>query len=167
MGNDIERIVEADKREQVQTGYILYGIFVADAFRQFPVCTHFIAERADAPDEIAVCHFECGAAYAVAGVEYRSVSQYDAGGEKHLVAVGMRTAVHARSVVHDDTTHHGAFYGGRVGSEFPSERSQQFIDPLPDDTGLQGDFFVVGRYAVAFPMFAGYNKYGVTDGLSG
>ena len=43
MGNDIERVVEADKREQVQTGYILYGIFVADAFRQFLVGTHFIA----------------------------------------------------------------------------------------------------------------------------
>ena len=82
-------------------------------------------------------------------------------------ASGMNCGTHANSDKVLLSAHHGAFYGGRVGSEFPSERGQQFIDPLSDDAGLQGDFFVVGRYAVAFPMFAGYNKYGVTDGLSG
>ena len=78
----------------------------------------------------------------------------------------MRTAVHARSVVHDDTTHHGAFDGSWVRSEFPPEG--QLIDPLTDDAGLQGNFYLmVGGKAVLFPVFAGYDEYGVTDGLSG
>ena len=61
---------------------------------------------------------------------------------------------YARSVVHDDTTDDGAFYGGRVGVI----SSSVIHLPLSDDTGLQGDFFVVGTDVLAFPMFAGY-KY--------
>jgi len=38
---------------------------------------------------------------------------------------------------------------------------------LTDDAGLQGNFLMVGGKAVLFPVFAGYDEYGVTDGLSG
>ena len=58
MGNDIERVVEADKREQVQTGYILYGIFVADACSEFFVGTYLVPQFADAIVEIGVGGFE-------------------------------------------------------------------------------------------------------------
>ena len=48
--------------------------------------------------------------------------QNNTGGKKHLVTVGVCAAVHAGSVVHDDTAHHGAFDGSWVRSELPPER---------------------------------------------
>ena len=167
VGYDVERVVEADERKQVQPRYILNGVFVPDAFRQLLVGAYLVAERTDAAYEVAVRHFECRTAYGVAGIEHRAVCQYDAGGEEYFIAVGMCAAVHAGGVVHNDAAYHGAFYGSRVWGEFPSEGRQQLIDPLPGNAGLQGDFLVVGRQAVLLPVFAGYDKYGVADCLSG
>ena len=44
---------------------------------------------------------------------------------------------------------------------------QNLVGPGADDAGLQGNFLMVGGKAVLFPVFAGYDEYGVTDGLSG
>ena len=121
MGYNIERIVKTDEGKQIKTCYILNGIFVANAFRQLLVGTYFIAKGANPAYEIAVCHFECGTADTVSGIEQCSVRQNDTGGEKNLVAIGVGTAVHAGSIVHDDTAYHGAFNGSRVRSEFSSE----------------------------------------------
>ncbi len=122
MGNDIERIVEADKREQVQTGYILLWNICSGCVPPVPVGTHFIAERADAPDEIAVCHFECGAAYTVAGVEYRSVSQYDAGGEKHLCRCWHAYRSSCPEALFMTIPPTMALYGGRVGERISARK---------------------------------------------
>ena len=95
VGNDVERVVEADEGQQVESCYVLDGIFIADAFQQFGVGMDAIAQMADAADEVAVCHLEGCPAYGVACVEYGAVGHYQAGREHHFVTVGMRAAVHA------------------------------------------------------------------------
>ena len=80
MGDDVERVVEADERQQVQPRHVLDGVFVADAFRQLFVGADVIAQGTEALQEFAVRHFERGTAHAVARVEHRSVGQHDAHG---------------------------------------------------------------------------------------
>ena len=167
VGYNLERVVEADEGQQIEPGDVLDGIFVADACCQFPVGTDFVAQFADAADEVAVGYFEGSAAHGVAGVQHSAVCQDDAGGGEHLVAVGVRAAVHARGVVHYDAAHHGALHAGGVGGKLASVGSQKLVYALADDARLKGDLFVVGRYTVLLPVLSGYNKDRVTDGLTG
>ena len=83
--------------------------FVTDAFGQFFVGTYFIAQFADAANEVTVTHFEGGAADGISGIQQGTVHQDNTGGNKHLVAIGVRTAVHAGSIVHDNTAYHALF----------------------------------------------------------
>lgn len=48
MGNNIERVIEADEWQEIQSGYVLDGIFVADACGEFFVGTYPVAQFADA-----------------------------------------------------------------------------------------------------------------------
>ena len=78
----------------------------------------------------------------------------------------MRAAIHAGSIVHDYTAHHGAFYRGGIRCKLAAVGGQQFVHTLSDDARLEGYLFMVGRYAVFFPILAGYDEDGVTNGLS-
>ena len=79
----------------------------------------------------------------------------------------MCAAVHARSVIHDDASYHGALHRCRVGSKLTPVGSEQFVDALADEARLKSDLFVVGADAVSFPVLACHNQDGVADGLSG
>ncbi len=166
MGDDFERVVETDKRQQIESGYVFDGVFVTDAFGQFFVGAYFVAQYADAADEVAMGHFEGSAADGISGIQQGAVHQDDAGGNKHFVAVGMRAAIHAGSIVHDDAAHHGAFHRGGIGGKLATVGGQQLVYTLSDDARLEGYLFMVGRYAVFFPILAGYDEDGVTNGLA-
>ena len=166
MGNDFERVVETNEGQQIEPGYIFDGIFVTDAFGQFFVGTYFIAQFADAANEVTVTHFEGGAADGISGIQQGTVHQDNTGGNKHLVAIGVRTAVHAGSIVHDNTAYHGAFHRSGVRCKLAAVGSQQFVHTLSDDARLEDYLFVVGGYAVFFPVLAGYDEDGVTNGLT-
>ena len=58
MGNNIERVIEANEWQKIQSGYVLDGIFVADACSEFFVGTYLIPQFADAIVEIGVGGFE-------------------------------------------------------------------------------------------------------------
>ena len=58
VGNNIEWIIETDKWQKVQSGYVLDGVFVVDACSEFFVGTYPIAQFADAVKEIGVGGFE-------------------------------------------------------------------------------------------------------------
>ena len=73
MGNDFEWVVETDEGQQIEPGYIFDGIFVSDAFGQFFVGTYFIAQFADAANEVTVTHFEGGAADGISGIQQGTV----------------------------------------------------------------------------------------------
>ena len=64
----------------------------------------------------------------------------------------MRAAIHAGSIVHDYTAHHGAFYRGGIRCKLAAVGGQQFVHTLSDDARLEGYLFMVGRYAVFFPI---------------
>ena len=141
-------VVETDKRQQIESGYVFDGVFVTDAFGQFFVGAYFVAQYADAADEVAMGHFEGSAADGISGIQQGAVHQDDAGGNKHFVAVGMRAAIHAGSIVHDDAAHHGAFHRGGIGGKLATVGGQQLVYTLSDDARLEGYLFMVGRYAV-------------------
>ena len=77
--DDVERVVETDKGQQVQSGDVFDGVFITDAFAQLFVGTDGVAQRAETLQELAVGHFERSTADGIARVEHRSVCQYDAG----------------------------------------------------------------------------------------
>ena len=167
MGDDVEGVLEAHEGQEVESRDVLDGVFIADAFGQFLVGADVVAQGAEALQEFAVGHLERGAADGVARVQHGAVGQDDAGREHHLVAVGVRAAVHARGVVHHDAAHHGALDRCGVGGELAAVGGQQLVDALADEAGLQGDLFVVGADGVLLPMLAGDDEDRVADGLSG
>ena len=166
VGNNIERVVEADEWQEIQSGYVLDGIFVADAYGEFFVGTYPIAQFADAVKEIGVGGFEGSTRNVVPCIQHGAVRQYDAGGEKYLVTIGMCAAIHARGVVHDDAAYHGRFHTCRIRSKLTSVGCENLVNPLTDDARLQGNLFMIGRNAVLLPMFSGYYQDRVTNGLS-
>ena len=166
VGNNIERVVEADEWQEIQSGYVLDGIFVADACGEFFVGTYPVAQFADAVKEIGVGGFEGSTRNVVPCIQHGAVRQYDAGGEKYLVTIGMCAAIHARGVVHDDAAYHGRFHACRVRSKLTSVGRENLVDPLADDARLQGDLFMIGRNAVLLPVLSGYDQDRVTNGLS-
>ena len=58
VGNNIERVIEANEWQKIQSGYVLDGIFVADACSEFFVGTYLVPQFADAIVEIGVGGFE-------------------------------------------------------------------------------------------------------------
>ena len=73
MGDDFERVIKTDKRQQIEPSYVFDGIFVTDAFSQFFVGTYFVTQCADAADKVAVGHFEGGAAGGISGIQQGTV----------------------------------------------------------------------------------------------
>ena len=125
-----------------------------------------VAQVTDATDEVAMGYFKTGTAYRVSSVEHSPVGQYNARRKHHFVTVGMGATVHARGIVHNDASHHGALYGSRVWGELASIGGKEFIDPLSHNTRLKGNLSAVGTDGVLFPVFAGHDENGVADGLS-
>ena len=58
MGNNIKRVIETDEWQKVQSGYVLDGVFVADACSEFFIGTYLVTQFADAIVEIGVGGFE-------------------------------------------------------------------------------------------------------------
>ena len=166
MGDDIKRIIKTDERKDVQSGHILDGIFVSDTFGQSLIATDFITQLTNPTKEVRMRCFESSTADRITGIQNSSVHQHNTCRQHHLIAIGMSTAIHSRSIVHHNTTHHGTLNAGRIGSKLTTEWSQQFIHSLSDNTWLKSDLLMVIRNAVFFPILSSNNQNGVTNGLS-
>ena len=166
VGNNIERVIEANEWQKIQSGYVLDGVFVADACSEFFVGTYLVPQFADAIVEIGVGGFEGSTRNIIPCIQHGAVRQYNAGGKKHFVTIGMCAAIHTRGVVHDDAAYHSTFHACRVRSKLTSVGGKNLVNPLTDDAWLQGNLFMIGRNAVLLPMFSGYYQDRVTNGLS-
>ena len=166
VSNNIKRIVKLNKRQKIETSYILDGIFVTDAFSQLLIGTDSIPQFSDATDKIGMGRLERSPTNRVARIEHRSVHQDDTGRNHHLVAVGVSSAIHAGSIVHHNTADHSTFHTRRVGCKLTPIRSQNFIHPLSDNARLERNLLIIIRKTVVFPMLAGHNQNRVTNGLS-
>ena len=166
MGNDVEGVVKAYERQDVETCHVLDGIFIFYALAELPVLAHLVAQVYDLLNKLWLLLGKLFLALLVASVEHGSVGQHNACREKHLVAVGVCAAVHARCVVHDDAAHHGALYRCRVWSKLSAIRTQQIVDTLADDAWLQAYLHAVVENVIFLPVLAGDDKDRVADGLS-
>ena len=165
VGDDLERIVEAHQRQQVQPHDVLDRIFVQDALRQGLVAANPVAQRFNGAQKSCVALREGPAARPVARVEQRAVGQHQPRREQHPVAVGMGAAVPARSVVHHDAAHHGASDRSRVGREAVSIGFQHLVDPGAHDAGLEPRGAASVEHLAAFPVLAGHHEHRIADSL--
>ena len=122
VGHDVERIVVGQQRTDVQTGHILDAILLADAVGQLFVGTHAVAQVLYLLDKLRMRLAESLLALLVARIDHGTVGKYQSGADHHAVAIGMHAAVHARSIVADDSTHHSAADGSGIGREHTAER---------------------------------------------
>ncbi len=106
------------------------------------------------------------AAMLIASVEHRAVGKHHAQRLEHAVTIGVRATTHARSVVHNNATHHGRIFRCRVGGEGALERSQDGIDTTAHDARLQRDGRGIGSNAVTLPVLARDNHDGRSHRLS-
>ena len=139
MGDDVEGIVIGDKWTEVQARHVLNTIFGTYARSQFLVGSHLVAQGLDLLQELRMALAEGLSALFVASVEHGAVSEDDPCGDHHTVAVGMHTAVHARGIVDDDTTHHSRADARRIRWEHTSVGLQDLIDASSHDTRLKPD----------------------------
>ena len=95
MGEDLERIREADERKNVEPGDILDGVLAPDALRKRRVRRDFIAQGFEGAEESRMASAEGILGRGIAGVQDRPVQEYDAGAEQGLVTVGMGAAAHS------------------------------------------------------------------------
>ena len=165
VGDDLERIVEAHQRQQVQPHDVLDRVFVQDAPGQGLVAANPVAQRFDGAQKLPVTPGKVPAARLVARVEQRAVGQHQPRREQHPVAVGMRAAVHARSVVHHDAARHSASDRSRVGREAVSERFQHLVDPRAHDAGLEPHGAAAVEHLATLPMFARHHEHRIADSL--
>ena len=165
VGDDLERIVEAHQRQQVQPHDIFDRIFVQDTLRQGLVAANPVAQRFNGSQELRMALRKGPAARLVTRIEQRAVGQHQPRREQHPVAVGVGAAIHARGVVHHDTAHHRASDRSRVGREAVSIRFQHLVDPGPHDAGLKPHGAASVEHLAALPMFARHHEHRVADGL--
>ncbi len=95
VGDNIEWVVEGYERQQVESGYVFYGVFVPDALCEFAVAAYFVAQGIYAAQELGVAVGKVSARLLAAGVEYGAVGHNQAWRQQHAVGVGMYAAVHA------------------------------------------------------------------------
>ena len=78
----------------------------------------------------------------------------------------MHAAVHARSIVDDNTAHHGRADTGWVRREYTPIRLQYLVHLCTHDTWLQFDGILLFAYLVFLPMLACNNQDGVSTTLA-
>ena len=166
MGNDVEGIIVGNKWTQVQACDILDTIFITYARSQFLISTDFVAQVFYLFQELWMTLSECFTTLLRTRIENGAIREDDAGTNHHAVTIGMHTAVHARSIIHDDTTHHCTANGGWVRWKHTSMGFQYLIDTSPYDTWLQGDALVVIGKAVLLPMLSSHDEHRVRTTLS-
>ena len=78
----------------------------------------------------------------------------------------MNTATHARGIVHHNTAYHGRPSGGRIGTEGPAIRAQQFVGSHADYPGSESCLQTIIGDTVILPVLARDNKYGICNRLT-
>ena len=99
-------------------------------------------------------------------VQHRSVSKDHPHALQFLVAVGVGSAAHSRSVVHHDSADHTASDRGRIRAEFPTIRLQDSVHPRPYDSRFEGYLGSVLRNHVSFPVLSRHDQHGIADSLT-
>ena len=99
-------------------------------------------------------------------IEHGSIGKNNAGREHHAVAIGMHTAVHARSIVDNNTTHHGRADRCRIGREHASIRLEYLIYTGTNYTRLKTDRLLIGSKLILLPVLAGHNENAVSTALT-
>ena len=97
-------------------------------------------------------------AFRIACIKHCPVGKNDANRFEHAVAVGMRAAIHARSVVHHDSSYHRRIFRCRIGRECFPVWLQNLIHAIADNSRLHGDCRGICRYRVFFPILTGHDK---------
>ena len=166
VGDDIEGVLEANERQDVEAGYVLDRVFVAYAGRPVRIGQDQLADVLDFFQEFGMGLGEALAALGVAGVKNCAVGQDDSRRFEDAVAVGVRAAVHARGIIYDDAAHHGRLFRGGVGGEHTAVGGQNLADARADDARLQGDVFGIGRHLIAFPRLSGHHQDRIGDCLA-
>ena len=77
----------------------------------------------------------------------------------------MRAAVHTRSIVGDNTTHHSRADAGRIRREDTPEGFQDLVHTCSHDTRLQGDAIGICCNRIVFPILARDNEDAVAHAL--
>ncbi len=108
--DDVERVVEKDERQYVETRNVLYGIFVLYELCQFRILAHFVADCLYFVEQGAVLVGERFARCFVGSVEHSAVGKNNANVAEYAVAVGVRSALHARCVICYNTANHSGFF---------------------------------------------------------
>ena len=166
VGDDVKRVIVGDKGSQVQTRHILDAVFLADAVGKRLIGTDAVTQCLNFGEKVGMALFEGFTTHCVACVKHGAIGQHQASGDEHAVTVGMRAAVHARSVVGNDTAHHRRAYAGRIGREHAAQGFQNLVDLCPNNTGLQGNAAGVFGDTVVLPVFTRDNQDAVAHALT-
>ena len=78
----------------------------------------------------------------------------------------MHTAVHARGIVDNNTTHHGRADRGWIGWEYTAVRLENLVYATTNYTRLQTDRLLIGRKLILLPMLTCHNQNAVGTALS-
>ena len=167
VGDDVEGIVVVYQRTDVESGDVLYTIFIMYALHQLLVGSHAVAQVADLLQEVDMRLGKGFLAGLVACVEQRSVGKDDAHGAQHHVAVGMHATVHSRCIVAHDATNHGTVDRCWVGREHAVVGLEQTVYMTAHHTGSQGHRVVVVAEGEFLPILSGHDEHGIAQALSG
>ena len=157
VGDDVEWVGVLNEWVNVEPSHILNGILMLDALHKFFIGKHTVANILNTLDDFGVRLLECVAAVGIASVEHCAVGKHDTHRFHHLVAIGMCSATHTRSVVHHNTAHHCRIFRRRVGGECLAIRAQYLIYLMTHDTRLHSDHRSIVVHFIFFPIFTGHN----------
>ena len=165
--DDVEGVVEFHERQDGQPRDVLDGVLSAYAGGKFRVGPGSVAQLFDAFQEGWVRVGERGAGFRAARIESCAVSEDDAHGFQHPVAVCVGAAAHAGCVVHHDPADHCAVDRCRVRREAPPIRAEYLVHPAADHARHQADPLAAVEHLVALPALAAHHEERVGDGLPG
>ena len=107
MGNNIEWIGIFYKWKNSQSRDILDGVFLTNQIAQHFVLLGLNTQIINLANKLTMGHQKLRTALLITRVQDSSIWQNDSHRFQCAVTIGMRTATHARGIVHYNTTHHG------------------------------------------------------------
>ena len=164
--DDVKRVGESHEWQDIESCYILDGIFIIDSFNEVFVGKDAVADFLDFCDEIGMRFLKLFAALLISCVEHSAINKHDTKRQEFAVAVGVCATVHSARIVGKNTTHHRTVFGGGVGSKYSAVRLQNFIHSRTYDSRLHCYRTCIGSHLVFFPIFACHNEDGVAHRLS-
>ena len=166
VGDDVERIVELDEREDRQARHVLDRVFAADEIGERGIRPRTVAQFEDARDEAGMRRGEGVARRGAARVKHRTIRQDQPRALEHAIGVGVRAAAHAGRVVVHNAADHRALHRGGVRREETAKGAQNIVDPLSDDTRLETDPRAVLQDFMALPILPADDEQRVAGGLT-